>query len=342
MLHTYRQSGNYGITRNIFRIEKYYKSYFFVDRIYRNSMLNPNFCTSIDLNKRDGIKKALSEGIERKALMCYGSAEIDTKEVPTFNLMNKEISFLPKKFSSYRLDLPFISDTTGTAAHCDSHFIVKKALEELLEKNILFLFWYGRKGFYLPTSYFYKHKLYVKIKQRGYEVNGYISNYFQGLYTVIFIVKNDNQIISSGISLSLSLKTAIDKSLEEAYLLIWETLHNNIKFNINNDNSIQINHLKNFKKFEENIDLDEQNKLISQKNTIEEIISKLPQWISNIHVIFLKTEYNKNLNVIKLFSYDLYNHLPLKLSIDLSLPINTKTINLKYNELHSIPECIIK
>src|SRR5699024_1653610 len=142
------------------------------------------------------------------------------------DLIKKESFYVSPEFATYRVQKPHVIDTTGVAVHINDQKALQKALEELLEKNVLFLFWYGKKGWKLTSNMHEQHSVYNRIVRDGYEMMAFLSREFYPLYTVITIVYKKEFIISTGISSSLHYEKALDSAFEEAYLLMWEKKYN--------------------------------------------------------------------------------------------------------------------
>lgn len=342
MIHVFSDSMAFNLPNKKFNVEKIYKSFSYIGSIKKGQYLAPVGCNAISNSKTNSIKKAFSESIERKSLMAGGASVDVDGYTPTFDLIKNEISNLENVYTSYRLQKPHISDTTGTAVHFNSQTAIQKALEELLEKNALFLFWYGKQGWKLDEEMYHEHPFSKQILASGYNMMVFLNKSFTDLYTVIVIIFKDKHVVSSGISASLYFNRALDAAIEEAYLLKWE--QNGLEFRSENsflsDNAQHLDYLNQYNYIGKNSEIF--TSIYNSESDLNNLIKCIPKWVSNLHVIVLKNTTENNLISIKLFSKDLYNHLPQKQVLDLEQTINKKTINITENEMKNICDCIIR
>ena len=54
---------------------------------------------------------------------------------------------------------------------------------------------------------------------------------------------------------------------------------------------------------------------VSHRDNIHSLLTCLPDWVSELHLIYLPHFLHQKLTCVKVFSYDLYNCLPLKNNI---------------------------
>lgn len=331
----------YNVPTKKFSLDKFYKSYTYIGTIKKGKYLGPTGSNALSSDKTLAMKKSLSEAVERKALMAGGVIDAEGY-CPTYDLIQNKISSLSHEFTSYRITTPHIIDSTGTSAHINSQLALQKALEELLEKNSLFLFWYGREGWKLRLEDYEYHPLFNQIIKEGYDLLVFLNVSFPPLYTVIVVIYTGNLIISTGISASLDFNLALDAAIREAYLLKWEKhgLDLRIQTRSNRDDLEYLNHLMNFDYFDKEKKSTEY--YISKKSYLEDLLECIPKWVSNLHTFVLKNTTFPNLTCIKVFSTDLYNHLPQKKYLDLNQTINKMTLNINEEQLIKICNCIIK
>lgn len=319
-------------------------SYNLIGNYLINSYVGPMGANSIDKEKKSALLKAYNEAIERRALMLGGHISSHSNKVPVYNLINKKIEYIPHEMSTYNLNKEYNSDTTGTAVYFNSEKAIFKAVSELLEKNHLFLFWYGNYGHYIAEAQI-NHSYYKAIKNKGFLIDVFMINFIKDFYTVITIVYTNQKIVSSGVSGNTSFKIALSKSIEEAYLLLWQNNYINRKShyqNVSNSKYTTLtNELKAFlnkkrKKTLDTISLEESHN--NGDNDIEYLISNLPHWIKTMYICLLQDDNHK---AVLAFSKELYNSLPQKNNLYLNKEINKQITNVKEYELDNIPNCMI-
>lgn len=343
MIHVLSHHNSFNIPETIFNTE-FKLSFNYIGNFLVNNYIGPSGCNAIDKTCRNSFKKGYSEAIERRALMIGGYTN-QKEYVDAYNLITKNIESIPVEYSRFKNTSPFYSDTTGTAAHPKSEYAVYKAVVELLEKNSLFLFWYGLVGKRLDVSCM-NSELVRSLQHQGKIVDFYLNDTFYPLNTVITIIHNGKDFIySGGVAGSFNIYKAVLSSLEEAYLLMWQNyFHEKISSNNyfsrpfeSKDYYTALRHIENVQG-EEKVST---RKDFSNKPSINRLIEELPCWIKSLHIIMLRHTLNIPLKICLAFSKDLNNHIPLKKRIDLDTTINKCTINLDINKLEKLPECVI-
>lgn len=312
-----------------------------------NDLVGPIGASSIDINKRVAFLKTYHETIEREALML-GSYEYNTSTntTKTINLIDRKIYSLDLEKTKYSISKNTFSDTTGTGVNLNSSAAVYKALTELLEKNILFLFWYGHFGYRIPENYYTHLKEYNYFKIYNYTVKVFYIKGFNILNTFITFIMKDGKILSTGISGDIEWHEALRNSLKESRILLWQNIFIAQKNNeslSNNYTDVYSNELHDLFQSKPFYDLVEQPKSPSEKQDyskkIQIILKALPDWINTIYISLLK---NKNkAKCVLCYSEELFNGLPKKEYIDLNREINKKTVNLDKNKLKRSLECIV-
>lgn len=305
-----------------------------------DNLLGPVGCSGMDQFKELSFKKGRAEAIERRALMAGGYSSSNNK-VHYFNLKNDTIGEIDISYTRYSIDQAFFSDTTGTACHYSSENAVYKAITELLEKNCLFLFWYGKMGRKIHVT---EENEYIStFVNKGYVVDIYEVDFFKPFTTYITIVHNTKDFVYSyGVAGDINKQYAIQHSIQEAFLLTLKTEFENYAFSLyelKRDNHIEF--LQRLKEF------DQTTKYMDVKNNHKEyktqdIIDHLPQWIEEMNVVLLKTTVKYTNKAVLVFSRDLYNHIPLKYAINPEVKINKQTINVSKEDILAIPECVIR
>lgn len=344
MLHIYENSSLFNVPKNLFLESKYYCSYSYLSRfVDDDGYIGPSGCNAISTNKKSSVLKSFSESLERRAIMLGGKVHTSIKEnkyVKVWDIINNKEDLLEYQYTRYRNSHPHNIDTTGSASHIDSTLAINNALKELLEKNSLFLFWYGKDGYKLNTNNLEDNPYYKRLKKNGFDIQIFTNDYFSPLLCVFTIITKNNLIYSTGVGSGFYWEEVINRSLAEAYLLGWQNIVlNNIKsFN-------QIKHIECINYMEQNFE-EKPNSFITPQyksgmdNESELLLKSIPGWVKKVFVIHLnKSMYNK-LKCVKVFSPDLNNHIPIKSRIDLKQPINLHTININKNHLKKIPDCV--
>ncbi|MED4045997.1 YcaO-like family protein [Priestia aryabhattai] len=348
MIFQNKKGVRYGYTNKLFISDKGYNSISMLGVLKNsNGEIGPVNCGGISEDKNLSLLKAFSESLERRALV-YGAKNVDnTSYSLAYDLISQSVAQIDVKYTKFSIQPPFV-DTTGTATHPVPERAIFNAVSELIEKNSIFLFWYGKIGKKINGSSqsFYSDYL---IKQ-GYKLNYFLIDYFFPFKVVITIAFSEKNPIKFkfGIGSGLDLCSAIYKSLSEAYLLgsYYEVLyHNNQKGFLSEDDQ------KEFSKFQSTDVLDYLYNLLNNSDEInnddinflneENIYQCLPKWIKNLLITILPQSLKKELVVVKAFSPQLFNHVPKKSYLDLDAEINLSTIKLRQKDLNTIPDCPI-
>jgi hypothetical protein len=198
----------------------------------------------------------------------------------------------------------------------------------------MFLFWYLKKGFVIKKDYYITNKL----KQYNFSsdrIEIYKCCELSNFITFIVVLISDNKIIASGAGINGDANSALEKALSEARLIEWQN-KNNPMSNINNltvEKNIEvINYINYLNGYLPNINFSSS----SQKSL------KIPNWISSFDVAVLNSMYDLESLTIKCISKDLFNCLPIKNNILLSL--DKKIIqyyNVHISIINKTPDCIL-
>lgn len=318
-------------------------SFIYWGNLLVNNLIGPSGCNALGMTKSNSFLKSYSEAIERRALMA-GGYQNNKNEVEYFNLVNNTVGRIEVSFTRYSIDKTFFSDTTGTATYYTSEIAIYKALTELIEKNCLYIFWYGMLGRKVEVKN--KDSFHLTLENEGYIVDVFEVDYLDPFITFVTIVHNGKDFVySCGVSGDINKNAALKNSVLEAYLLFWKNAFQNLVYPLYTDfskkNHIEfIKHLENYPCSRNICDM---NNHIEKtvKNNVTDIIKTLPKWVTEMNVVMLKTTVKQSNKAVLVFSRDLFNHIPLKRAIDLDKKINKKTINLTEQELMSLPECMI-
>lgn len=311
--------------------------------------MGPVSCGSVALNKSEAMIKAFSESIERRAT-TIGAKDRGNEKALTFDLINKTVSSINQNLTRINMN-PYI-DTTGSASHVDSSIAVFKAISELLEKNAVLLFWYGKKAYKLK---FQVSSVYLdRLCSFDSTVNLYVQDSFLPLLVVICVAKNRRHDLEYrfGVGSDFDLNMAIEKSLAEAFFLgqYYELVFQNkeIVGEAYEDSVIHLQKdpevLEYLESFPDLKTFDLDNNLTPQiepSMKIDYLISRLPVWITDLHISVLQQVVFPRLITVKAFSHDLISHVPQKTLININTTICKQGLRLSESDLIKIPDCPI-
>lgn len=338
---------HYNIPQKKFIGDSIYTSFSKVGNYLKSGFTGPDGSTSLDFNKRASMMKSFSEILERRALFAGGFIHSENK-VYAINLLKNKVDLLNIKYSSYSTEKDCPIDTTGSAAHASSSCAIYYALKELIEKNALFHFWYGLCGkrVIIKEMNSNERKIIATLSRSGKEVVFYCNDFFNPLKVVFsFIIKGQN-ICSSGVGSAFSISEAINKSLQEAYLLLWkdetlEMVESRKRYFKKKyyDHSEYLYHLEKIKEVltVNTIVCD----IIDHKSDSRYLLELLPNWITDVYLIPLKQNIRTGIKCVKVFSPYMYNHVPSKQYLNIDNPMNINTLNINEQTLRSIPDCIV-
>ncbi|MBE1553289.1 YcaO-like family protein [Sporosarcina limicola] len=341
MLFENLQNSFYNVPDNLIVHKSFYPSYSKASCLLIDGHTSPDGANALDQSKIMSLKKSFSELLERRNLLLGGYGNQD-KLVPSWNLVTDAVELLPYSSTVYQATGENPSDTTGTATHKNSSAAIEIAVMEILEKNALFLFWYGKIGkrIHVDESII-ALEIFQHLKEQNNSIDLYCNMSFNSLFVVFVVLKKTNSIIYTGIGTSYCISKAIKKALEETYLLKWHKESNNIiaedYFNtiVEPGNiSIKNDYLSEFEK------LPFLGPEVFKEYKKPDPKSFFPEWLSDLHIIFLRNSIYPSLKCIKVFSSELYNHVPLKKYIILKRKVNLQTINIDEKSFNVIPECI--
>ncbi|MFO1441770.1 YcaO-like family protein [Bacillus sp. Bva_UNVM-123] len=342
------KGSRFGYSNKAFLNTPIFNSASVIGTFINDGYMGPTNCGAVSTNKNLAQKKAFSESLERRALaLNYGNIKENNNMIHAFDLIQNKPTLIPECLTKYSLVEPFV-DTTGTATHRNPLKAKINAISELLEKNAIFLFWYGKKfvRYNEKVDSIYKDHL---INQ-GYSVYFFLVTEFFPLQVVITIAYSEFNPLKFkfGIGSSLSLIKAIEKSLSETYLLgsYYEIkYYDKLKGYVSNDNEIDIFFNPDILEYLKSI-LDAPvehvgNSYLSLNEDYPDYYLHLPNWIKSLKIMILPQLIKKELVVVKVISDELYNHVPKKNYLDLNRVINRRTICLTEEKLAIIPECPI-
>ncbi|MBE2941428.1 YcaO-like family protein [Anoxybacillus flavithermus] len=342
MLFQNIENNHFNVPDSLFIHNSVYKSFTKVGTLVKGEDVSPNGANALSISRQLSIRKSFSEMIERRSLLLGGKTNYKD-QVPTWDMVRNIPSFLPHRYTIYQTEGLYISDTTGTATHTDSRKAIQTAIQELLEKNALYLFWYGKKGYKLKLKN-YKNdipSLYFNLLRSMEFVKLFVNDTFYPLFVVFVALCTHQKDIYTGIGSSFLLTCAIQKAIEEAYVLKWQKEFNYI-LNTNylgKDSSAQV---KSDIQLEYLLEMDALPYYISSDRTYSDgdIRDCFPKWLTNLHIIMLQNELYPLLKCVKVFSLDLYNHVPIKQYLKVNQKINVETVKISKDVLCKIPDCI--
>lgn len=329
--------GNFNIPNSQYRSQFLYHYCYFGNFRYR-SLIGPNGSNSGGFSRHNSLIKGYSESLERIALMETMISK--KKSFPAINVRTLQTDIMSDYEMGYCISNTNFSDTTGTAGSLDSAQLINKSIFELIEKNALFVMWYGNKGVHLSLD---KTNSNIQRLLRTVKAKSLVPQYFAysfGLiHTVLCLLERSNGVFfSSGVSGNTNLERAIFDSTQEALVLGWsDHTRSTIKedffpkgFYEEND---KIYHL--FKHTNAKNQIVKMSSLENKDDVkIKDLLSSLPTWISDIRISVLPhASFSDRPVTIMAYSRNLFNGLPNKDSINLARSINQKTIHLTYSQL---------
>ncbi|ASV70206.1 YcaO-like family protein [Cytobacillus kochii] len=314
--------------------------------IDQEGYIGPTSCGAVSSNKKEAVLKAHSESVERRSLMIGGKAK--GSYVDSFDIIKQRISKVKKEYTSYQISYPMIVDTTGTATHFDANQAIYNSIKELFEKNAIFLFWYGLNGSKINVNLTSAYQDHILNTDESYCL--FLQDFFSPLKVVVCIVKcKDGSPLKYkfGVGSSLNLEEACEKAMSEAYFL--GKYHENILFNailrkskIKESISIEaLNHMDKIFNLPYNESSCSKKHSLGVQEGIHKIITNLPKWVKELHIVCLHQNLNNELMVVKAISPQLYSHIPKKEYINIKNVINKHTLNLSEEQLLKIPDCLI-
>lgn len=304
--------------------------------IIRDGRIGPENGSSAGYNKHEVLIRATSEAIERRSSMIGSFSKKVDKKVKTWNVIKNKIDRLDREYTRM---LEGKTDTTGSALHIKSSTAIENAVKELLEKNALFLFWYGKMGYRIEEKYYLDNEYFNILSSAGFKTKVFINNYFEPLHTLFVISHKDNDLFLCGLGSHTNPLIALKHAFEEAYLIGYMQYYA-LSIGIKPDENLWWTEEKerHIEKLAE-IETVELNSIFYEDFNLNNIIQNLPKFIEDLHIIYLEQSLSKKLKGVRVYSKDLINCLPLKKNINISISLNQNTIQLSKEELLNYPEC---
>lgn len=301
---------------------------FKVEKTKNKKKIFPYSNTSSGKNKVEIFGKLYNEFLERfKMVNNYRSNK--KTEIILINGLKKTL--VKRNALTYGYDLQYgHKDTTGTASGLNSNILIEKAICELLEKNELMLMWYKK----LCSLITINTAVQVVLMQYGINeknIKIFYAQNISNIHTIIVFILNDNlQIISSGISGSTDAMSSLVLAIEEALMQKWM-----------DELSPKPRHLKNNKKFDDYFFALCNVKQISIKNLnpVQKIIINKP--FDDIEIGLLNIAGYRREISIKAISKTMFNCIPTISNIKKN---KTKAIAIIYDiekALKNAIECAV-
>jgi hypothetical protein len=290
----------------------------------------PEGCSSTDKIHRIALIKQYNEQLERTKL---GYNTFSNQRCIAYELIQKKSVIINRSDIGYGLT-PFGSmDTTGTASGLPSLYTLRKARNELLEKNELGLIWYGGIG----NSILIDNTVEVLLKKNGiYEKNIYIfssRNLSSAVAFCILIFDDGRHLISTGVSLNQNPHLALQSAIDEARLMRFTYYM-----------------IKRYSRFSF-FDVDPVYDYVQQlyytmvclkANDIKEYKDEsIEDWVSSLYAVIINTRDWQDTLTIRVFSKELLNCMPIKENI---FQNKSKSIVRKYDLLslmENVPNCVV-
>lgn len=293
----------------------------------------PWLCSSIDRSFSLGMKKMYSEYLERKSIGINN----DEDKAYFLDINSNKYDVYKFKEAKYgNSELFGYIDTTGSASgNKNSIEILKKAIFELIEKNEVFLMWYGMlcKELILNKEDYNKYINYINnIKFICDEFKIILSRNLSNINTVIVVLFNDKKIVGSGVCLELNFKNALKNAIDEAKTVA-------VSF-YNKDYGYYSKYTKkDFKKIYNYIlNLCKVKVYLNYKKSSE---FKIKDKFIDFKVVYMNRCKFSDGKTIKVYSEELYNCVPIRVNL---LKCSNKYLLKKYNiDIYSenIPDCCI-
>ena len=322
--------------------EEPYVAYLYNGPLMVEGKIGPSAGSAIADCKATSVKKALSEMVDRRALMVNASVP-STVDLPTWDIVTGERSSLPAQFLTYHGSLPNPVDTTGTAAHPNSSGAIVSAVLELIEKNAMFLWWYGLEGVRLPAEIFAANRYCRLFARSGLNVNAYAITTFHPLVAVFVVAHSAlTNVLLVGRGVDVGLGSATEHAFQEAFLLGWARVSERLDpvarsqwLTVDDEVTQRIRHLATkrvaYMPYTESTIFREDQYLVTIRRA-------LPSWVSSLHIAMLRQD-ALPLRCVKAFSYELYNHRVAGKYITSDRRINQMTLNLSDRQMEAVPPC---
>lgn len=323
----FAKNESYGVKSSMF-LNNLIIGYVNLSRVKVKEGITAGSASSVDVNKKLALIKSYNEHLERFSL---GIPIDSNKEIQTFNLLKKNI--MGREFDEFGYGLHQLgyNDTTGTASGKKTDFVIKKAMLELLEKNEVFCFWYGKRGRRVVLDNEVKEliKLYNFISDEFYIfLLSELSNY----PTIIVLGFLDKELLTSGVACADDINNSIKYALREAKSIEWQTYDNPLaKANKFSKESSRM--------FRQKVLYKKHTYKPVTKNFIEKTEKlEIVDWVTDIECALIGEDIDRGIKTIKCVSKQLLNSMPIKKNVSLQ---KNKEIVIRYLDDFSI-DCPIQ
>lgn len=307
-----------------------------------NGFFGPPAGSAVSDKKSLAMKKALSEMADRRARMRGG---IQTSgRVKTWDIVSGEEAELPYELTRYHSQFPIPIDTTGAAAHHSSNGAICSAVLELLEKNALFLIWYGQQGYQVPPSVYSGNYYERMFSESNLTVRVFVNTYFAPILSALVIAYSEDGRVFMGTGADTCLTEAILHAFQESYLLGWcSVIGRGRPITYSSWNPVGPDTLLHIKALEGlpyyHTSCADYDNLASHEDPLTVLKRSLPTWVKGLHIVFLPQLVVPGLRCVSGFSYELYSHRMLPKYIDANRRINQETLRLTDNFIDQVPIC---
>lgn len=291
-----------------------------INSIMTKDEASPFGCTGIDENKITAIKKGFSESLDRRANLLYKALPL--QDISTYSLMDNKVKKLSSKYAYYQIGQTRV-DSTGTAAHPSGKQALENALFELLQKNSLFILWYGNR----------KGKL-INSEDDNYKY--IVDDTFFPVFTVLCInIREDYFTIGLGTGLDIKNNMIIARNENDL-------INNLMHFKVENEDYFKyFKGLKQRRYLENKINALEKVEIDNINNySDKDILNNMPMWLNDLRAYVIPQTISRMFNIltVKIYSSQLYLSVPRKADLNLEKDINKYTLNLNKEKLAMIPE----
>jgi hypothetical protein len=306
--------------------------------VVRSGRIGPDNGSCLAQSRELALVRSYAEAIERRAAMIGAGGNGQTaSSIDTFDLVSLSPSNLPRQHGALSDKPPFVSDTTGTCAHPTSSCAVGGALRELLEKNALFLMWYGLRAQRVEISDLSGRSIVPRL--RGVRHRAFVTHVFRPLYVVLWVMEDDGGRLTYGTGARCDIYGAIHHAVNEALLL---GMPNRTWHSAASSHSAGVQRLRDQARHVDLLDKLETCHLAScpsHRDNIDVLRQAIPSFVRSVHVMWIPQTRDTGLKVARCFSPELYATVPVKAFLDLERAINIQTLALNGQSLASIADC---